>query len=75
MYSKGAEAFAILVDAIDEIATGNARPAEEDAALLWASLHGYGTLRWATPGFPWFVDDEHVCGAMVRRTIESRRAT
>ncbi|WP_197382721.1 TetR/AcrR family transcriptional regulator [Mycolicibacterium mengxianglii] len=72
MYPNGAEAFGILVNAIDESGVDSDSPAEEDAALLWASLHGYVTLRSSTPGFRWFADEEHVCEALIRRATSSR---
>jgi len=62
-----AEAFGILVDAIAEFPDNGALSAEEEAALLWAALHGYVTLRASSPGFPWFADDEHVYRALVER--------
>lgn len=71
MYPKGAEAFSILSDAIAESPDCAAGSAEEDAALLWASLHGYVTLRASSPGFPWFGDEEHVCRALVARATAS----
>ncbi len=42
-------------------------------ALLWASLHGYVTLRASSPGFPWFADEEHVCRALIARATASTR--
>ena len=74
MYPEGAEAFAILVDAVGESGGGSRGRAEEEAALLWASMHGYVTLRFSTPGFQWFADEEHVCEALVRRATSPGRA-
>jgi AcrR family transcriptional regulator len=71
MYPKGAEAFGILVDAVADSGVEGHGRAEEEAALLWASLHGYVTLRSSTPGFQWFADEEHVCEALVRRATSS----
>jgi AcrR family transcriptional regulator len=71
MYPNGAEAFGILVEAIAESRRGAGGSAEEDAALLWASLHGYVTLRASSPGFPWFADEEHVCRALIARATAS----
>ena len=64
MYPKGAEAFDLLVEAVAQSRDGGGSAAE-DAALLWASLHGYVTLRASSPGFPWFADEEHVCRALI----------
>ena len=71
MYPKGAEAFDLLVEAVAESRRGAVGSAAEDAALLWASLHGYVTLRASSPGFPWFADEEHVCRALVARATTS----
>jgi AcrR family transcriptional regulator len=67
MYDKGAEAFAILVQAIDEMYDGEADFAREDATLLWMGLHGYVSLRASTPGFAWFADEEGICRQLVDR--------
>ncbi|MET0473674.1 MAG: WHG domain-containing protein, partial [Mycobacterium sp.] len=68
-YANGAEAFAILTDAVAESAGNSGRPAEQDAALLWAAMHGYVTLRASMPRFPWFADEEHICRELVRRYV------
>jgi hypothetical protein len=71
MYPKGAEAFDLLVEAVAQSRDGTEESAAEDAALLWASLHGYVTLRASSPGFPWFADEEHVCRALIARATAS----
>lgn len=67
IYTKGAEAFGILVDAIAEYTSTTTDSAEADAALLWAAMHGYVSLRASSPGFPWFADEEQVCQSLVDR--------
>ncbi|VEG58295.1 transcriptional regulator [Mycolicibacterium aurum] len=72
-YANGAEAFRILADAVAESSGDRDGSAEEDAALLWAALHGYTTLRTSMPRFPWFADEEHVCRELVGRTVSFAR--
>ncbi|MCV7170377.1 TetR/AcrR family transcriptional regulator [Mycobacterium manitobense] len=74
LYPNGAEAFGILVEALAE-STGATRDlAEQHAALLWAALHGYVTLRASSPKFPWFADEEQVCRELVDRAVYYARA-
>jgi hypothetical protein len=57
----GADAFAILLDAIEAcIAAGSSQAASPLAAAteLWVALHGYVTLRASAPDFPWPEHDE-----------------
>lgn len=57
----GADAFAVLLDAVrDCMATGasNAPSPLAAATALWVALHGYVTLRASTPEFPWQATDE-----------------
>ncbi|MCW2655654.1 MAG: TetR family transcriptional regulator [Mycobacterium sp.] len=52
----GAEAFAVLLDAVREcVATGQSQSSRpmEDATALWVALHGYVGLHAAVPDFPW----------------------
>lgn len=65
LYPNGAEAFAVLSDALAE-ARGGAVD-NHAAALLWAAMHGYLTLRSATPGFPYFADADETCAELVTR--------
>ena len=57
---QGAEAFAILLDAIrdcvDAGSSSSTRPVD-DATAVWVALHGYVGLRTALPDFPWRPDD------------------
>lgn len=63
--TKGAAAFAILVDELP----GSER-AFERATLLWTGMHGYVTLRASSPLFPWFADDDIVCRELIKRMAE-----
>lgn len=72
-YSKGGEAFAILVEAFAENVGISTEAAEQDAALLWAGLHGYVTLRASMPRFPWFTDEDNVSAALVDRAVSFAR--
>lgn len=65
IYTKGAETFAVLADALAESRGEPTESANTEAALLWAALHGYVTLRTRMPQFPWFTDEEQACRAMV----------
>jgi hypothetical protein len=68
-FSKGAEAFAILAESVAESVGVTTEAAHEDAALLWAGMHGYVTLRTSMPRFPWFADEENITAALVNRAI------
>jgi AcrR family transcriptional regulator len=70
--TRGAVAFTILSDAVAEFNGQNPNPGD-DAALLWAALHGYVTLRASSPNFPWFGDEESVCRALVDRLRSTHR--
>ena len=52
----GADAFAVLVDAVSDCAasgdSGSRDPAS-DASALWVGLHGLASLQHAAPLFPW----------------------
>ncbi|MDA2889988.1 TetR/AcrR family transcriptional regulator [Mycolicibacterium sp. BiH015] len=73
LYANGAESFAILAAAISEATDITSGSAEEDAALLWAGLHGYTSLRSSMPRFPWFADEERVCRLLVDRATLAAR--
>jgi AcrR family transcriptional regulator len=52
----GAEAFMLLVQAIEDCAAAGASASTDaaaDATAVWVALHGAVTLRTALPGFPW----------------------
>jgi AcrR family transcriptional regulator len=52
----GAEAFSLLLQAIEECVTASASESTDvlaDATAVWVALHGTVTLRTALPGFPW----------------------
>ena len=57
---RGAEAFAILLDAIrdcvDAGLSGSGQPVD-DATAVWVALHGYVGLRTSLPDFPWRPND------------------
>ncbi len=65
--TSGAEAFGILADGVATLTTGAGRPAEEEAALLWAALHGYVTLTAGLPTFPWFPGPTATCEVLIAR--------
>jgi len=59
----GAEAFAILVNAIDACVRAGASTSTDvvaDGTALWVALHGTVSLRTALPGFPWPDPDQFV---------------
>jgi AcrR family transcriptional regulator len=68
----GAEAFALLVRAIEDCARAGVSASADpvaDATAVWVALHGMVTLRTALPGFPWpepgaFI--RHVVGSLAR---------
>jgi AcrR family transcriptional regulator len=52
----GAEAFSLLVRAIQDCVDGGASASTDvvaDATAVWVALHGTVTLRTTLPGFPW----------------------
>jgi AcrR family transcriptional regulator len=52
----GAEAFALLVNAIEDCVKAGASDSTNvvaDATAVWVALHGTVALRTALPGFPW----------------------
>lgn len=52
----GAEAFAVLVDAVGGcVASGDSteQSPQAGAARVWVALHGLATLRASLPNFPW----------------------
>ena len=52
----GAEAFSLLVQAIQDCVEAGASASTDivaDATAVWVALHGSVTLRTALPGFPW----------------------
>ena len=52
----GAEAFALLVQGIEECAGAGASASTDvvaDSTAVWVALHGAVTLRTSLPGFPW----------------------
>ncbi len=52
----GAEAFALLVQAIEACAEAGASASTDvvaDSTAVWVALHGAVTLRTSLPGFPW----------------------
>jgi AcrR family transcriptional regulator len=52
----GAEAFALLVQAIEDCAEAGVSGSTDvvaDATAVWVALHGAVTLRTALPGYPW----------------------
>lgn len=52
----GAEAFALLVQAIEDCAAAGASASTDavaDATAVWVALHGAVTLQTTLPGFPW----------------------
>jgi len=52
----GAEAFALLVQAIDDCVRAGASASTDvvaDATAVWVALHGTVSLRTTLPGFPW----------------------
>lgn len=64
---NGAVAFGTLVDGIAGCAAaGRSRSTEpfNDAAALWAALHGYATLRATQTAFPW-PDHEDTLARMI----------
>ncbi len=64
----GAEAFALLVDALATcVETGSSASTDvfADATAVWVALHGTVTLRTALPGFPW----PDSAGAFVRQLV------
>jgi AcrR family transcriptional regulator len=57
----GADAFAVLLDAVRDCITAGASKAPSPLAAaieLWVALHGYVTLRATAPEFPWPDSDE-----------------
>jgi len=59
----GAEAFAMLVRAIEDCAKAgmsHSTDAVADATAVWVALHGAVTLRTALPGYPWPEPDSFV---------------
>jgi AcrR family transcriptional regulator len=57
----GADAFAVLLDAVrDCVAAGASKAPSPLAAAteLWVAVHGYLTLRVSTPEFPWLETDD-----------------
>ncbi len=56
MLEFGAEAFALLVQAIEECVEAGASGSTDivaDSTAVWVALHGAVTLRTALPGYPW----------------------
>ena len=52
----GAEAFALLVQAIEDCVTAGVSASTDvvaDATAVWVALHGTVSLRTALPRFPW----------------------
>jgi AcrR family transcriptional regulator len=52
----GAEAFALLVQGIEDCAQAGASASTDvvaDSTAVWVALHGAVTLRTSLPGFPW----------------------
>jgi AcrR family transcriptional regulator len=52
----GAEAFALLVRAIEECVEAGVSDSKDvvaDSTAVWVALHGAVTLRTALPGYPW----------------------
>ncbi|MGO9219427.1 MAG: TetR/AcrR family transcriptional regulator [Streptosporangiaceae bacterium] len=52
----GAEAFALLVQGIEDCAEAGASASTDvmaDSTAVWVALHGAVTLRTSLPGFPW----------------------
>jgi AcrR family transcriptional regulator len=65
----GADAFAILLDAVRDCIGAGASKAPSplaSATALWVALHGYVTLRATTPKFPW-PDTDEVLDTLVTR--------
>ena len=65
----GAEAFALLVRAIEDcVGAGMSGSADvvADSTAVWVALHGTVTLRTALPGYPWPEPD-----SMVRHLVLS----
>jgi AcrR family transcriptional regulator len=59
----GAEAFAILVDAVDACVRAGVSASTDavaDGTALWVAMHGTVTLRTALPRFPWPDPDRFV---------------
>jgi AcrR family transcriptional regulator len=57
----GGEAFAILLNAIQEcVEAGVSRSTQpvDDAVAVWVALHGYVGVRTAVPDFPWPPGDD-----------------
>ncbi len=64
----GAEAFALLVDALAACVEAGSSASTDvfaDATAVWVALHGTVTLRTALPGFPW----PDSVGAFVRQLV------
>jgi hypothetical protein len=56
VHEFGAEAFAQLVQAIEDCAEAGVLASTDpvaDATAVWVALHGTVTLRTALPGYPW----------------------
>jgi AcrR family transcriptional regulator len=68
----GAEAFALLVDALEACVTSGASSSIDvvaDGTAIWVAMHGVITLRTALPMFPWPpVDDlvHHIVVSLAR---------
>jgi AcrR family transcriptional regulator len=59
----GAEAFALLVQAIQDCVQAGASTSTDvvaDATAVWVALHGTVTLRTSLPGFPWPDPDQFI---------------
>jgi AcrR family transcriptional regulator len=68
MAALGAEAFALLVDAITGCVQAGVSASSDvvaDGTAVWVALHGTVTLRTALPGFPW----PEPAGAFVRQLV------
>jgi AcrR family transcriptional regulator len=64
----GAEAFAVLVNAIDACVRAGGSASTDvvaDGTALWVAMHGAITLRTALPGFPWPDPDQFTRGLVL----------
>ena len=64
----GAEAFALLVQAIEDCVRAGVSASTDpvaDATAVWVALHGMVTLRTALPRFPWPDPDDLIRHAVL----------